>query len=241
MSSIAMSLWVASMATAANLVAGVLLAWLLAYGRFRGRQLLDVVVNLPIVLPPTVVGYGLLLLVGRSGPVGGLMRALGWGTLIFTPYAAMMASAIVSLPLLVQAARIALEDVPVEVVEAAQVDGAGRLAILRHMLLPLAWPGVAVGVLLAFARAMGEFGATLMVAGNIPGRTQTMPVAIYAAVQAGHMNEAGQLSAMLVALVGVVMWAGMRWGRRVPGWSPARRTAGAPARGAVAEPVRTPS
>lgn len=218
MSSVTLSLWVALSATAFNLVVGVLLAWALAFGRFRGRQVLDVAVNLPIVLPPTVVGYYLLTLLGRHGPVGALTRWLWSGTLIFTPYAAMLASAVVSLPLLVQAARIALEDVPPEVSEAAQVDGAGWWTLLRHVLVPLAWPGVAVGALLAFARAMGEFGATLMVAGNIPGRTQTIPIAIYTAVQAGRMDEANLLSLLLMALVGVAMWAGLRWGRRAPSW-----------------------
>lgn len=226
MSSVVISLWVASTATALNVVAGVGLAWALVFGRFRGRGALDVAVNLPIVLPPTVVGYYLLALFGRHGPLGALTRSLGVGTLVFTPWAAVVASAVVSLPLLVQAARVALEDVPAEVLEAAQVDGAGRWAILLHMLVPLAWRGVAVGALLAFARAMGEFGATLMVAGNIPGRTQTMPIAIYAAVQAGDMDEANRLALALVALVGLVTWAGMRWGRRAPAWPRPRDRAG---------------
>ncbi|MEW6045827.1 MAG: ABC transporter permease subunit, partial [Bacillota bacterium] len=101
-------------------------------------------------------------------------------------------------------------------VEAAQVDGAGRWAVFRYVLLPLAWPGVAAGVLLAFARAVGEFGATLMVAGNIPGRTQTIPIAIYTAVQAGHVQEANGLALILVAVAGAGMWAGLRWGRHLP-------------------------
>lgn len=221
LASILISLKVATAATLLDLLVGLPLAWVLAYGRFRGHRLLDVLVNLPIVLPPTVLGYYLLVLLGRGGPIGAALGWLGLGTIIFTPYAAILAAAAVSLPLLVQAARIALESVPAEAVEAARVSGAGPAAVLRYILLPLAWPGISVGVLLAFARAMGEFGATLMVAGNIPGRTQTVPLAIYAAVQAGRMEEANLLSLLLMAVVGLAMWAVLRWGRpsRLSPWS----------------------
>lgn len=228
--SILLSLRVALLATAIGLGPGLLLAWLLAFGRFRGRQVLDIAINLPLALPPTVMGYYLLALIGRSGPVGRLVRALGGGSLVFTVTAAVTAATVVSLPLLVQSARTSLEEVPAEVLEAAAVDGASRWHLLRYMLLPLAWPGIWTGLLLAFARALGEFGATLMVAGNIPGKTQTIPLAIYTAIQAGRMGEGNRLSLVLVAVASLAMWAGLRW-RRWPGWAlPAGRTGGAGAR-----------
>lgn len=226
-SALALSLRVALWATAVNFVVGLWLAWLLAFGRFRGRQALDVLVNLPVALPPTVLGYYLLLLMARNGPVGRLTHSLGLGTLIFTPTAAVIAASLVSLPFFVQAARTSLEEVPSNVLEAAMMDGAGPWEVFRYILLPLAWPGIVTGALLSFARALGEFGATLMVAGNIPGRTQTIPIAIYSAVQAGRMDEANRLALVLVAVVAVSTWAGLRWRRRFPEWLPLVRVGSA--------------
>lgn len=213
------SLRISVLATAAVVAAGLPLAWALAYGRFRGRGALDVAVNLPLAVPPTVLGYYLLLLIARNGPLGLLFRRLGAETLVFTPTAAVLAAAVVSLPLFVQAARNALEDVPHETLEAARVDGAGRLATFRHVMLPLAWPGVWTGALVAYARSLGEFGATLMVAGNIPGRTQTISLAIYSAVQSGQMTEAHLLALLLTGVAALSMWAGLRFRRR-PGITP---------------------
>jgi molybdate transport system permease protein len=198
-------------ATLLVFAAGLPLAWALSRPGWRGRALLDVAVNLPLALPPTVVGYYLLLLIGRNGPVGRMVRALFDTTLIFTPAAAVLASAVVCLPLFVQAARNALEEVPPETYEAAQIDGAGRWQAFLHLFLPLAWPGIWTGVLLAYSRSLGEFGATLMVAGNIPGKTQTMALAIYSAVQAGQDTTANLLALTLTALAGLSIWAGLRW------------------------------
>ncbi|MFZ5816646.1 MAG: molybdate ABC transporter permease subunit [Bacillota bacterium] len=218
------SLKISLTATALVFAAGLPLAWALARPGWRGHRVLDVAVNLPLALPPTVVGYYLLLLIGREGPVGALTRSLWGATLIFTPAAAVLASAVVCLPLFVQAARNALEAVPDEVYEAGQIDGCDRWAAFRHLFLPLAWPGVWTGVLLAFARSLGEFGATLMVAGNIPGRTQTVALAIYTAVQAGEVTTANYLALLLTLLAGLAMWAGIRL--RAPAAPP--RTASPP-------------
>ncbi|MCG0239141.1 MAG: molybdate ABC transporter permease subunit [Firmicutes bacterium] len=212
-STLRISLLIALGATAVAVAAGLPLALALARPRWRGRRAVEILVTLPLALPPTVLGYYLLRLIGRSGPVGWLTQRFFGGTLIFTPVAAVLAAAVVSLPLFVQAARSALEEVPGEVLEAAALDGAGPWDRFRHITLPLAWPGICTGVLLAFLRSLGEFGATLMVAGNIPGRTQTLAMAIYTAVQAGEEALAARLALLLVALAGVALWAGMRWRR----------------------------
>ncbi|MFZ5824427.1 MAG: molybdate ABC transporter permease subunit [Bacillota bacterium] len=204
------SLKISLIATALVFGGGLPVAWALSRPGWRGHGLLDIAVNLPLALPPTVVGYYLLLLIGREGPVGEVTRRLWGSTLIFTPTAAVLASALVCLPLFVQAARGALESVPHEVYEAGQIDGCDRWAAFRYLFLPLAWPGVWTGVLLAFARSLGEFGATLMVAGNIPGRTQTVALAIYSAVQSGQQATAHLLALLLTLLAALAMWAGIR-------------------------------
>lgn len=209
--SITISLRVALLATFVAFCIGVPTAWLLAHGRLPGKRVLDVLVNLPLALPPTVLGYYLLLLIGRNGPVGRLVLSFTGQSLIFTPTAAVIAAAIVSLPLLTQAARNAFAEIDTEVLEAAQVDGAGRRRLLLDILIPLAWPGIWSGVLLAYARSLGEFGATLMVAGNIPGRTQTVSLAIYSAVQSGEIEKVHLLALLLTGIAGVSIWFGLRW------------------------------
>lgn len=209
-SNLYISLKIALAATGLVIVTGLPLAWALSRPGWRGHGLLDITVNLPLALPPTVVGYYLLLLIGREGWVGMLTRRLWGSTLIFSQAAAVLASMVIALPLFVQAARNALESVPGEVYEAGQIDGCDRWLAFRHLFLPLAWPGVMTGVLLAFARSLGEFGATLMVAGNIPGRTQTLALAIYSAVQAGDQTMANYLALLLTAVAAVAMWAGIR-------------------------------
>ncbi len=217
MQDIASNLWISGkislLATAVVLIVGLPLAWALARPRWRGRSVLDVAVNLPLALPPTVLGYYLLLLIGRQGPIGRLTMHLWGATLIFTTAAAVLASAVVCLPLFVQAARNALEAVPHEVYEAAQIDGAARVETFRFVAVPLAWPGIWTGVLLAFARSLGEFGATLMVAGNIPGKTQTMSLAIYSAVQGGQSLTAHTLALLLTMFATLAMWVGLRFGK----------------------------
>jgi len=200
-----LSLRVSGIATAAAFLLGVPLAWVLARRRFPGRNLLSVALLLPMVLPPTVLGYALLVALGRQGPVGRAAEALGFDRIVFTPTAAVIAAFVASFPFLVRAAVGGFEQVDRTYEDAARTLGRGELRIALSVTLPLAWRGVAAGVALAFARAMGEFGTTLMLAGNIPGRTRTASIAIYDAVQAGRMEEARLLALVLSAVTVVVL------------------------------------
>ncbi len=195
-----LSLRVAGCATVLCVLAGLPLAYLLARGRFAGRELLGGLVNVPLVLPPTVLGYALLIGLGVRSPLGRLWERVTGGTLVFTWQGATVAAAVAALPLFVAYARVALAAIDPDIVGAARTDGAGRRDLLRHVLLPLARPGLTAGIALAFARALGEFGATLMVAGDTPGQTQTLPLALYDAVFTGDARTAGMLS-LLSALV----------------------------------------
>jgi len=195
-----LSLRVAGVATLLTIAMGLPLAWLLARVRFRGRELLSAVITLPLVLPPTVLGYYLLLALGKQGPIGRFLEGNLGLTLVFTWYAAVVASTVVSLPLLVRAAQAAFEAIDPSLENAARTLGRSEISVFATVTIPLAWRGLLAGTVLAFARALGEFGATLMVAGNIPGRTQTMPVAIYDAVQAGNQD----LANLLVLVITVV-------------------------------------
>lgn len=206
------SLWIASLATILSFIVGIGLAWLLARKRFKGKEILEAMVTIPLVLPPTVLGYYLLTTIGRQSPIGRLVENTFGTTLVFTWKAAVIASTIVSLPLLVRTAQSALEAIDPDLEKAARTLGHSEWSIFLTITLPLAWRGILAGTALAFARAMGEFGATLMVAGNIPGRTQTMSIAIYDAVQAGKMNLANTLVVILTAVtitaLAVLGWAG---------------------------------
>jgi molybdate transport system permease protein len=200
-----LSLRVATLATAAAAVGGILLAYRLAEGRSRVRSLVESLTALPLLLPPTVLGYYLLVALGRQSAVGSLFERLTGLPLVFTWQGAVVAAAVASFPYVVRTARSAFEEVESSVREAAHIDGASRLQQFVFVLLPLARRGIAAGIALAFARALGEFGATLMVAGNIPGRTQTMPIAIYDAVQAGRWDLASVLVAMLTVVALAVL------------------------------------
>ncbi|XQU69922.1 molybdate ABC transporter permease subunit [Cupriavidus sp. H18C1] len=189
---LALSLKVAGWATAINAVLGVAAAVALSRWRSPLRDLVDAVLTLPLVLPPTVLGYYLLVLVGRRGVFGEWLSSLGI-ELVFTWQGAVLAATIVAFPLVLKSARAAIEGVDPQLEHAARVLGVGEAGIVFRVTLPLAVRGIAAGVLLAFARALGEFGATLMVAGNLPGRTQTLSVAIYEAVQAGDDDTANLL------------------------------------------------
>jgi molybdate transport system permease protein len=208
-----LSLKVSLAATAVVAVVGTLLGWLLARGRFRGKETLDAILTLPLVLPPVVTGYYLLMLLGRRGVLGDpLHQATGW-TIAFTWVGAAVAAGVVSLPLMTKSARAAIEDVPVEYEFAAATLGRGRWETFRSVTLPLARRGLLAGVVLSFARAVGEFGATLLLAGNIPGRTQTMPLAIWEAVAGGDDPRARALLALLTLLSLAVIVAVARIGR----------------------------
>ena len=201
---LALTLKVASWATAINLLLGVAVGWLLARRNFFGRELLDAVLTLPFVLPPTVLGYYLLVVIGKRGWLGGwLFQAFGIN-LIFTWQGAVIAATIVSFPLVLKSARAAFEGVDPQLEKAARVLGLGEWALFFRVTLPMAWPGILAGTLLVFARSLGEFGATLMVAGSIPGRTQTLSVAVYEAVQAGPDSVANTL-VVIISLTCIVV------------------------------------
>ena len=211
---LALSLKVAGCATAIDLVLGVALGYLLARRSFIGRELLDAVLTLPMVLPPTVLGYYLLVLIGKRGWLGAWLHESFGINLIFTWQGAVIAAALVAFPLVLKAARAAFEGVDPQLEKAARVLGLGEWAVFCRVSLPMAWRGILAGMLLAFARALGEFGATLMVAGSIPGRTQTLSVAVYEAVQAGQDSTANFLVLITSITCIVVLLAA---GRLLPG------------------------
>jgi molybdate transport system permease protein len=214
LSALALSIRVALVATLLNAAIGIPLAYVLARRRFRGRGLVDLLVTLPLVLPPTVTGYYLIVLLGRRGWLGGPIYGLTGWSITFTWYAAVVAATIMALPLLVRTARAAIESVDRDFEKAAFTLGRSEWRTALEVTLPLARNGILAGLVLAFARALGEFGATLMLAGNIPGRTTTVPLAIYTSVQTGETSEALLLVAMLTALSCVVLVAAARLGAR---------------------------
>lgn len=195
-----LSLKVAGWATALNIVLGIAVGFFLARSRFPGRDLLDTILTLPMVMPPTVLGYYLLVLVGRNSPFGAWLHDSFGINLIFTWQGAVIAATVVAFPLVFKPARAAFEAVDSQLEQAARVLGVSEISIFFRITLPLAWRGILAGVLLAFARALGEFGATLMVAGSIPGKTQTLSIAVYEAVQAGKDDTAN----MLVVITSIV-------------------------------------
>ena len=188
-----LTLKVAFTATLAALVAGVAAGWLLARTRFPGREALDAVLLLPMVLPPTVISYYLLVVLGTHGAIGAWLDTTFGVRLVFSWQGAAIAAAVVAFPLVFKAARTAFESVDPNLEKAGRSLGYAEWRVLARITLPLAWRGIAAGAMLAFARATGEFGATLMIAGNIPGRTQTLSIAIYEAVQAGDDALANSL------------------------------------------------
>ena len=209
---LALSLQVALTATAFTLLLGIPLAWLLARRRFPGRDLLEAVVVLPLILPPTVLGYYLLLIIGARGPVGRVLTAVGV-ELAFTWRAAVVAACVGSIALLIKAAQAGFETVDQRLEQAARTLGRSEWSVFWSVTLPLAWRAVLAGTVLAFCRALGEFGITLMVAGSIPGRTQTLPLAIYDRVQANQMGEANALALIAIALVALLVFGVSRLAR----------------------------
>jgi len=195
-----LSLLVVSVATAVVGVVGLSFSYLLAKTDFRGKELLDAALTLPLVLPPTVTGYYLIVLLGRRGLVGTyIYDVTGW-SFAFTWQGAVVAAVVVSLPLMIKASRASIESVGPQYELASYTLGKGRFETFLRVTLPLAQRGIYAGLVLAFARALGEFGATIMIAGNIPGKTQTMPLAIYEAVASGNEAEAQMLALVLTAL-----------------------------------------
>ena len=211
---LALTLKVAGWATGINLVLGVGVGYALSRWRFPGRDVLDAVLTLPMVMPPTVLGYYLLVVIGSQGVVGAWLLQNFGIRLIFTWQAAVIAATIVAFPLVFKAARAAFENVDPQCEDAARTLGLGEWGLFLRVSLPLAWRGILAGLLLAFARALGEFGATLMVAGSIAGQTQTLSIAVYEAVQAGQDDTANFL-VMVTSLVCMAVL--LSAGRLVPG------------------------
>ncbi len=217
---LALSLKVALCATGLDLILGVAAGYALARWRFPGRELVDSLLLLPMVLPPTVLGYYLLVVIGRRGWLGGWLEREFGINLIFTWQGAVLAATVVAFPFVCKSARAAFETVDGQFEEAAKVLGLAAPAIFFRITLPLAWRSILAGVLLAFARALGEFGATLMVAGSIPGKTQTLSIAVYEAVQAGQDGLANVLVLLTsVTCVAVLLLAGRLAPSRIPGRS----------------------
>ncbi len=199
-----LTLKVAGLATLWALVLGVGAAYALSRRDFFSRDFLDAVFTLPMVMPPTVLGYYLLVFIGRRGIIGHWLQETFGVTLMFTWQGAVIAATVVAFPLVFKSARAALEGVGAQYENAARTLGQGELAVFLRVSLPLAFRGVLSGGMLAFARAMGEFGATLMVAGNLPGKTQTLSLAVYSAVQAGN-NALANTLVLIISIVCVVI------------------------------------
>jgi molybdate transport system permease protein len=215
-----LTLAVAARAVGFGLPLAVVVAWLLARGRFPGRSLLNAAVHLPMVLPPVVTGWLLLLVFGVRGPLGSILRDWFGVRLAFTTAGAALACAVMTFPIMVRAVRFAIEAIDPGLEQAARTLGAGRLDRLITVTLPLAAPGIVVGAVVGYATCLGEFGAVITFAASIPGQTQTLPLAIYGALQIpGGEETAARLAAVsvLLALVGLALseWLGRRLARAV--------------------------
>ncbi len=202
---------VSIVATVITVVIGLGIALALARKSFVGKNVVDALIMQPLVIPPTVLGYYLLTLLGRSNGFGRFLEDVLGLQIVFTWKGAVVAACISSLPLFIKPARAAIENVGREVEDAARLLGKTEAQVLRTITLPLAWRGIAAGTVMAFARATGEFGATLMVAGNIPGLTQTLPIAIYDAVQIGDSGSANLMVAIITLFSFVVLYVAGRF------------------------------
>jgi molybdate transport system permease protein len=199
------SLKVSLLATIITLQLGTLVAYKMYRYRGKLRSLIEGILIAPLILPPTVVGFVLLILLGKNGVLGQILTQ--WNLrFVFSWYAAVLAAIVVSFPLMYRSALGAFEQIEVLILDAARIDGASEIAVFWYIALPLATPSLVAGTVLTFARALGEFGATLMIAGNIPGQTQTMPMAIYFAVEAGAIQEGWfwTIIVLFISLVGIV-------------------------------------
>jgi len=213
--SLRLSLQVAFAATVLIIVIGLPIAYLLARKNFPGKELLDISLTLPLVLPPTVTGYYLILAFGRNGFIGRyLYKWLDW-SIMFTWYAAVLASFVVALPLMIKTGRAALEGVDRNLINAAYTLGHSEWETALKVTLPLAKRGLLAGIVLSFARALGEFGATLMVAGNIPGKTDTMPLAIYSLSASGEREQAAGMVVLLTLVAALFLYLANRYSRRI--------------------------
>jgi molybdate transport system permease protein len=212
-----LSLLVAFCATLLIVPIGLWGAWWLGVRcrSLRGRIVLETLLSLPLVLPPTVVGYGLLLVLGRGTALGRFMQDNIGVKLLFTWQGAAVAAMVMALPLFVRTGAAAMANVDRELLEVGRTLGATNFALFRHVLLPLSYRGLLAGLTLAFARALGEFGATLMIAGSIPGRTQTLPLALYAAVQSGDDRTALSYAVILTVFAAFTLASVAGYGERI--------------------------
>lgn len=210
-----LSFQVATLATVLTSILGIGLGALMASARFPGRDLLDVLITVPMVLPPTVLGYYVLVAIGRGSMVSDLYESLFGGPIVFTRTGAVLAATIGSLPLVVKSARAALEGVNAIYINAARTLGAGALRRFFIIRLPLAAGGILAGIMLGYARALGDFGVTIMVAGNIPGETQTAPLAIYDAIHASRDKQAATMALILSGFALVTLYLVGRLNRKV--------------------------
>jgi molybdate transport system permease protein len=206
-SPILLSLKVASISVILVFVSGILSARLLTKRQFKGKMLVEIFLLLPIVLPPTVIGFLLIFFFGGNSPVGTLIDKLFASSIMFTPLAAVIASSIVAFPLMYQTVRIGFQSVDKGIEDAARVDGANEWNVFFLVTLPLSTKSIISGLILSFARALGEFGATFMFAGNIPGKTQTAPTAIYIAMDSGNMNLAWMLVLAMIFISSLMLFA----------------------------------
>ena len=204
------SLKVSLLATIVTFGLGTIVAYKMYHYRGKARSLIEGLLIAPLILPPTVVGFVLLVLLGKNGILGQMLAQ--WHLqLVFTWYAAVLAAIVVSFPLMYRAALGAFEQIDSLLLDAARLEGASEITVFWYIALPLAIPGILAGTILAFARALGEFGATLMIAGNIPGQTQTMPMAIYFAVEAGAIEEGWFWTTIVVCISLVGIMAANSW------------------------------
>ncbi|MBU8905034.1 molybdate ABC transporter permease subunit [Desertibacillus haloalkaliphilus] len=199
-----LSLRVAGTATIITIIIGLPLAYYLSRSKGKLADILDTMLTLPVILPPTVLGYYLLVLLGRQSKVGRFLEDTFGITIVFTPTGAVIAATIVSIPFTIKSAKAAFSSIDHNLLNAARVLGRSEFNLFFAVIIPLAWPGIVSGITLSFARALGDFGATLMVAGSIPGETMTMPIAIYDALLAGD-RELANLLVLIMTVVSIVI------------------------------------
>ena len=202
---VGITLQIALVATLIDFPIALALSWLIVKKRIRGRTILDVLASLPLAVPPVAIGYFLLILLGRNGPIGGFLHSAFGLDVVFTWVAAALASAIVAFPLMARAIMVAMDGVDERFEMSARSLGAGTMRVIMTITIPLAYRGMLAGVLLGFVRALSEFGATIVVAGNIPGKTQTIPLAIFSGVQLGDNDTAMRFAAISIALAVVTL------------------------------------
>lgn len=209
-----LSLKVASIATIFALLIGVPLGYILTHKNFRGKTILETLITLPLVLPPTIIGYGLLIAFGRNSPLGRILKNHLGIQVIFTPVASIIAATVVALPLMIQSIKSTFGNLDPIYETSAATLGSNKIKTFFTIILPLSWTGLVSGIVMSFARSLGEFGATLMIAGNIPGKTQTIPIAIYSAVETGNNELANKLVLTMTFFSFIVIFLLNQWLRK---------------------------